>query len=97
MTTQTAPPGIPHEVWRAWWIDNPIHVWRKREGVKMMEVALVADCSMTQLQLYEHGIHPVPEDKVARLAPAMGISATGLARKFTTWRANDPRKNLVPA
>jgi len=92
MTIQTAPGGVTHEAWRDFRDQGPLRKWRKAEGLSLKFVSSeVLNVSMTMIQLYERGVHPVPENKYPALADAMGVSEATVRRRFSAWSKLDPR------
>jgi transcriptional regulator with XRE-family HTH domain len=94
VTKQSAPDGIDHLTWRAWWTRHPFRKWRNDNGVSLAAAAKELEVSVTMLQLYEHGTHPIPGERVELAASMMEVPADSLARRLNDHDKRDPRRAL---
>lgn len=77
--------GSKHKAWRE---KNPLRVWRKEQGLSMMNASAVIGCGISTLQAWEYGSTQPQFDVVAS---HMGVTATTLKRNWSAWTSKRPK------
>jgi transcriptional regulator with XRE-family HTH domain len=75
---------------KAWIETNPLRLWRKNEGLAMMDVASSLDIAFSSIQQHEQGGYVPNEDTMAKYAGAMKLSPEKLERDWLAWYNNRP-------
>lgn len=75
---------------RAWVEENPLRVWRKKNGLAMMDVASGTGLAFSSIQQHEQGGYFPNEESMDTYAAAMDIASANLHRKWKAWYDRRP-------
>lgn len=85
-TTEPAAPALSRrDAQRLWAHDNPMRRWRKREKLTRADAAVACDASASSIQQWEIGGYYPNDESIDKIAGAIGIKSTTLARQWRAW------------
>jgi DNA-binding XRE family transcriptional regulator len=74
---------------RAWIEKNPLRVWRKGQGLAMMDVAASLNIAFSSVQQHEQGGY-FPEHTIEKYAKVMRVPVDQLSTEWNDWLAQAP-------